>query len=109
MGQTISTLNDWNFDAEVIAADVPVVVIFGTDTDDATFELGQMVAKLAREKAGAVKVAEFPIAEGDTTWREYNVRQVPTAIVFRDGTETASFTGPQDPGFLATFLSRYVS
>lgn len=109
MGQPISTLNDWNFDAEVIAADVPVVVIFGTDTDDATFELGQLVAQLTKEKDGPIKVAEFPIAEGDTTWREYNVRQVPTAIVFRDGTETASFAGPQDRSFLATFLNRYAS
>jgi len=109
MGSKISTLNDWNFDAEVIAADVPVVVIFGTDSDDATFELGQMVAQLTGEKAAQIKVAEFPIAEDCTTWREYNVRQVPTAIVFRDGTETASFAGVQDRSFLDHFLARHTS
>ncbi len=78
-------LTDENFDREVLSAGMPVLVDFWAPWCGPCKRLGPIIEELARELAGKAKVGKINVDDSPGLAARYNVRAIPTIIIFRDG------------------------
>ena len=86
-------LNDENFKKEVLEADLPVLVDFWASWCGPCTMLGPVIAKLADDYQGRIKVCKVNVDEGKSAAAEYGVMSIPTLIVFKDGKVIDKFVG----------------
>ena len=91
-------LTDATFDAEVLKAEIPVVVDFGAKWCQPCKRLEPIVEELAKEYEGKVKIAKFDIDESPKTPGKFRVLSVPTVIFFKGGKQVDVVNGlvPKD-------------
>lgn len=82
-----------NFEAEVLQADMPVLVDFYADWCNPCKMMGPVVAKLAEEYQGRVKVGKCNVDENMRIAQQYRVSSIPAFIIFKNGKPAESFVG----------------
>lgn len=82
---TAKTVTDASFQQEVIEAGVPVLVDFWAPWCGPCKMLGPIVDEVAQEKEGQVKVVKIDVDQNTQTATTFNVRTIPTMILFKDG------------------------
>ena len=86
-------LNDENFKKEVLEADLPVLVDFWASWCGPCIMLAPVIATLADDYQGRIKVCKVNVDEGRSTAAEYGIMSIPTLIVFKDGKVVDKFVG----------------
>lgn len=89
----VRTVNDSDFESEVLISNMPVLVHFGATWCGPCKALKPIVEKLADELVGKVKVYYLDIDDAPEVSRKYGIRSVPTCLVFRDGQKTGQNMG----------------
>jgi thioredoxin 1 len=84
-GKNLGVVNDLNFEQEVVGSDVPVMVDFTATWCGPCKQLAPLVDQLADEYAGRAKVVKLDINESPDTARRYQIRGVPTILIFKGG------------------------
>ena len=82
-----------NFKKEVLQSDLPVLVDFYADWCGPCQMLAPIVAEVAREKAGQIKVGKINVDEETPLAIQYGVASIPTLMVFKNGKITATSLG----------------
>ncbi len=82
MGQRV---DDGNWDAEVLGADKPVLVDFWAEWCPPCKAMDPILDQLSVELADKVKIVKLDVDSNPSTVVRYNVRAMPTLIVFKDG------------------------
>ncbi len=82
-----------NFEQEVLNADIPVLVDFYADWCGPCKMMAPVVAQLAKEYDGKVKVGKCNIDDEDGLARMYRVMSIPTMKIFVQGKEAATVVG----------------
>lgn len=82
-----------NFDKEVLEAETPVLVDFYADWCGPCKMMAPIVAQLADEYDGRVKVGKCNIDEEDGLARMYRVMSIPTLKIFVKGEAAATIVG----------------
>lgn len=82
MGQRV---DDGNWDAEVLGADRPVLVDFWAEWCPPCKAMDPILDQLMVELADKVKIVKLDVDSNPSTTVRYNVRAMPTLIVFKDG------------------------
>lgn len=82
MGQRV---DDGNWDAEVLGADKPVLVDFWAEWCPPCKAMDPILDQLAVEFTDKVKIVKIDVDANPSTTVRYNVRSMPTLIVFKDG------------------------
>jgi len=78
-------VNDLNFDAEVLGATEPVLVDFWAEWCPPCKAMDPVLDDLSRELAGRVKIVKLDVDANPGITARFNVRSMPTLIVFKDG------------------------
>ncbi len=82
-----------NFETEVLGSDIPVLVDFYADWCNPCRMMAPVVAKLADEMDGRVKVGKCNTEENMQVAQKYRVSNIPCFIVFKDGKPAETFVG----------------
>lgn len=85
------TLND--FEAEVRMATEPVMAYFTATWCGPCRIVSPMIDKLAEEYEGKVKIVKVDIEQADKISREYNIRGVPSFLLFVRGELVKRYVG----------------
>ena len=82
-----------NFENEVIKSDLPVLVDFWATWCGPCMMLGPVVAEIAKEKEGVLKVGKVNVDDSPELAAKYGVMSIPALFLFRGGKAVASATG----------------
>jgi len=84
-GKNVHSVNELNFDSEVLKSEVPVLVDFTATWCGPCRQIAPLVDQLADEFEGRVKVAKLDIDDSPGIAKRYGIRGVPTLYVFKGG------------------------
>jgi thioredoxin 1 len=81
----IFEVTDANFDEEVLKSETPVMVDFWAAWCGPCRALAPIVDELANSYSGKLKVAKMDVDKNAATPNRYNVRGIPTLLIFKQG------------------------
>ena len=74
-----------NFNEEVLNSDIPVLVDFWATWCGPCMMLSPVIAELAEELEGKVKVGKVNVDEQNELAMQYRVASIPTLLLFKNG------------------------
>ncbi len=102
------TVNDENFDKEVLQSDIPVLVDCWAEWCGPCKLVGPTVEALATDYTGKIKVAKLDVDDNPGAAGRFGVRSIPTLIVFKDGEAQETAVGARPKGQLAELIDQYI-
>ncbi|GAA4085830.1 thioredoxin [Nocardioides kongjuensis] len=90
---TLQEITDADFETEVLASDQPVLVEFWAQWCGPCHQVAPALARIADERAGALRVVKLNSDENPVTSARYRVMGLPTMIVFRGGVPVHELRG----------------
>ena len=108
---SILAVNDGNFEAEVLTASntQPVMVDFWADWCRPCHMLSPTVEEIARENAGKLKVVKLNVDENINAAGKFNIRGIPTLLVFKGGQVAEQIVGAVPKEQIVKVLERHIS
>ncbi|MCZ4506778.1 thioredoxin [Streptomyces sp. ActVer] len=89
----VAEVTDADFEAEVIGAELPVLVEFTADWCPPCRQIAPVLSAVAAEEGDRLKVVQLDVDTNPETTNAYGVLSMPTLIVFRDGRPVKSMVG----------------
>jgi len=111
MSEHVRNVNDGDFQSEVIEASkaLPVMVDFWADWCRPCHLIAPAVEEIAREYAGKLKVVKMNVDQNMGTPSQYNVRGIPTLLLFKSGQVAEEIVGAVPKEHIQKALSRHIS
>lgn len=92
-GQNTLTFTDGAWDTDVLNSEVPVLVDFWAEWCGPCRMMSPTIDAVAEEYTGKVKVGKLNVDENGGTAMRYNIRGIPTLLVFKGGQVVAQKVG----------------
>src|ERR1700686_2230978 len=106
---TIQKGTDGNFEAEVLTASnsQPVMVVFWAKRCRPCHMLAPTVAEIAHDYLGRLKVMKLNVDEAMNSAGRYNIRGIPTLLVFKNGQVVEQIVGAVPKEQITKALERH--
>lgn len=104
MSDNIVHITDAGFASEVLDAELPVLVDFWAAWCGPCKMIAPILDELANEYAGKVKICKMDVDSNAETPAKFNVRGIPTLILFKDGNIEATKVGALSKTQLVEFI-----
>jgi thioredoxin 1 len=90
---TVAAITDDDFADEVLASDIPVLVEFTADWCPPCRMIAPVLAAIAAERAGELRIVSLDVDHNPRTTAAYGVLSMPTMMLFRAGEPVKSLVG----------------
>jgi thioredoxin 1 len=105
----IFEVTDANFDQDVLKSETPVLVDFWAAWCGPCRAIAPIVDELATEYAGKVKIGKMDVDRNSATPMRYNVRGIPTLLLFKAGQVQEQIVGWVSKDQIEKRLQKHIS
>ncbi|MBK9070648.1 MAG: thioredoxin [Myxococcales bacterium] len=106
--QNIVELTDANFENEVLKSELPTLVDFWAVWCGPCRQIAPMVDALADEYKGRAKIAKMDIDNHQIAAQTYQVRNIPTLLIFKGGNVVGQVVGVVPKSKLEAELAKHL-
>ena len=104
MSDAIVHTTDSSFESDVLQSDVPALVDFWAAWCGPCKIIAPLLDELADEYAGRIKICKVDVDSNPETAAKFNVRGIPTLLVFKNGSVEATKVGALSKAQLVEFV-----
>ena len=108
MGANTVEITDANFESEVIKSTTPVLVDFWAAWCAPCRALAPTVDAIAEDYKGRVKVGKLDVDANGSTSAKFNIRGIPTLLVFKGGQVKEQIVGAVDKTVIAKAIDKHL-
>jgi len=108
MGEQIRYVTDSTFAADVLQAPLPVLLDYWAEWCGPCRSIAPILEEIAKEYAGRITVAKMNVDENQETPQQYNVRGIPTLMLFKNGNIEATKVGALSKSQLIAFVDSHI-
>ncbi len=107
MSEAVTTVTDQTFEADVLRSPKPVLVDYWAEWCGPCRMISPIVEESATQYADRLTVAKLNIDENGAVAARYQVRSIPTLMLFKDGQPVATHVGSLSRGQLQAFIDAH--
>jgi thioredoxin 1 len=104
MSDFIQHVTEDTFEPSVLKSDVPVLVDYWAEWCGPCKALAPLLEDLAKDYGGKLRIAKVNVDENQQLARKYNIKAIPTLMLFKEGNVQASKLGMMSKPQLTAFL-----
>jgi thioredoxin 1 len=108
MSEKVAEVGDQNFEAEVLNSPVPVLVDFWAVWCAPCRMLAPVVEEIAEKYEGKAKIVKLNVDENTLTSGKYNIKGIPTLLLFKDGVVKEQIVGNSTKGAISKMLDNHL-
>jgi thioredoxin 1 len=100
----ITHTSDATFETDVLKSDTPVLVDFWAEWCGPCKMIAPILEEAAGHYEGRVRIAKLNVDENATSAAKFNIRSIPTLLLFKNGEVIARKVGAVSQSHLRAFL-----
>jgi thioredoxin 1 len=104
MGAGIKYVSDASFEQDVLKSDKPVLLDFWAEWCGPCKMIGPILEELSTEYGDKIQIAKMNVDENQGVPAQFNIRGIPTLILFKGGAVAAQKVGALSKSQLAAFI-----
>ena len=104
MSELIHHVTDATFEAEVLKSPLPVLVDYWAEWCGPCKAIAPVLEEVAKEYGAKLKIAKVDVDANTEIPKKYNIRGIPTLMLFKNGNMEAMKVGAMSKSQLAAFL-----
>jgi len=108
MGANIDHTSDADFEQDVLKSAKPVLVDYWAEWCGPCKMIAPILEEISKEYGDKVKICKLDIDANQSTPQKYNIRGIPTLMLFKNGAVEATKVGALSKSQLAAFLDSHI-
>ena len=108
MSDQIKHVSDASFDADVLKADLPVLVDYWAEWCGPCKMIAPILEEVAKEYDGKIQIAKMDVDANQAVPAQFGIRGIPTLILFKNGVVAAQKVGALGKGQLMSFIDNNI-
>jgi thioredoxin 1 len=106
--KNVITLDQDNFDEEVLQSNIPVLVDFWASWCGPCRMIAPIIDQLADEYEGKIKIGKVNVDEQGELATQYRIMSIPTMFFFKDGEIVEQAVGVRPKGELERIIQKII-
>jgi thioredoxin 1 len=102
--QNIVYVSDDSFDTDVLKSDKPVLVDYWAEWCGPCKAIAPILDEVSKTYDGRLQVAKMNVDENSEVPARFNIRGIPTLMIFKDGQMAATKVGAMTKAQLTAFI-----
>jgi thioredoxin 1 len=108
MSGKVAEVGDQNFESEVLNSSIPVLVDFWAVWCAPCRMLAPVVEAIADEFDGQAKIVKLNVDENTLTSGKYNIKGIPTLLLFKDGVVKEQIVGNTSKTSISKMINNHL-
>ena len=106
--ENVISINDSNFESEVVNSSIPVVVYFCATWCGPCRKLSPVVDEIAQAYEGKVKFVKVNVEESIETAKKYSISGLPSLLIFKNGEAVERMTGLMPKSTIISNVEKHI-